>query len=157
MRATTAACVRDAAGVLPRRGDAHAVERLGHQDRSLAARARWNGKFQAVGNGGWAGIISYAAMAAAVAAGYATASTDTGHVGGTGAFALGHPEKVIDFGYRAVHEMTVKAKAVIDAFYGSAAHARRSGMAARREAGRASPRPFAIRPTSTRSSPARRR
>src|SRR5687767_9752397 len=59
--------------------------------------AKWNGKFQAVGNGGWAGTISYTALAAAVAAGYATASTDTGHVGGTGAFALGHPEKVIDF------------------------------------------------------------
>ena len=78
---------------------------------------KWNGKFLAVGNGGWAGTISYAAMATAVAAGYATASTDTGHVGGTGAFALGHPEKVIDFGYRAVHEMTVKAKAVIEALY----------------------------------------
>ena len=81
--------------------------------------AKWNGKFQAVGNGGWAGVISYTALATAVAAGYATASTDTGHVGGTGAFALGHPEKVIDFGYRSVHEMTVKAKAVIDAFYGA--------------------------------------
>jgi feruloyl esterase len=79
--------------------------------------AQWNGKFQAVGNGGWAGTISYAAMAAAVAAGYATASTDTGHVGGSGSFALGHPEKVIDFGYRAVHEMTVKAKAMIESFY----------------------------------------
>jgi feruloyl esterase len=81
--------------------------------------ARWNGKFQAVGNGGWAGSISYGALAAAVAAGYATASTDTGHVGNTGAFAFGHPEKITDFGYRAVHEMTVKAKAVIDAFYGT--------------------------------------
>ena len=79
----------------------------------------WNGTFQAVGNGGWAGTISYAALAAAVAGGYATASTDTGHVGGTAAFALGHPEKVVDFGYRAVHEMTVQAKAVVDAFYGS--------------------------------------
>jgi feruloyl esterase len=80
----------------------------------------WNGTFQAVGNGGWAGTIPYAALAAAVGAGYATAATDTGHVGGTAAFALGHPEKVIDFGYRAVHEMTVQAKAVVDAFYGSA-------------------------------------
>ena len=80
----------------------------------------WNGKFQAVGNGGWTGSIPYQAMAAAVAAGYATAGTDTGHVGNTAAFALGHPEKLIDFGYRAVHEMTVKAKAVIDAFYGAA-------------------------------------
>jgi feruloyl esterase len=79
----------------------------------------WNGTFQAVGNGGWAGTIPYAALASAVQAGYATAGTDTGHVGGTAAFALGHPEKVIDFGYRAVHETTVQAKAVIDAFYGA--------------------------------------
>ena len=50
--------------------------------------ANWNGKFQAVGNGGWAGVIGYAAMAEAVRAGYASASTDTGHVGGRGTFAL---------------------------------------------------------------------
>ena len=80
----------------------------------------WNGKFQAVGNGGWAGVISYAAMADAVRAGYASASTDTGHVGGRGTFALDHPEKLIDFAWRSEHEMTVKAKAVIQAFYGSA-------------------------------------
>src|SRR5215831_18757491 len=79
----------------------------------------WNGKFQAVGNGGWAGTISYPALAQAVAAGYATASTDTGHTGNNGSFALGHPEKLTDFGYRAVHEMTVQAKAVIDAYYGA--------------------------------------
>jgi feruloyl esterase len=80
----------------------------------------WNGKFMAVGNGGWAGTISYATMTAPLAHGYATASTDTGHegTGGDGSFALGHPEKLIDFGYRAVHEMTVKAKAIIAAYYG---------------------------------------
>jgi len=81
----------------------------------------WNGKFQAVGNGGWAGVISYAAMADAIRSGYATTSTDTGHIGGRGAFALGHPEKLIDFSWRSEHEMTVKAKAVIEAFYGRAA------------------------------------
>src|SRR5215470_16711862 len=80
----------------------------------------WNGKFQAVGNGGWAGVISYSAMAEAVRAGYASASTDTGHVGGRGTFALDHPEKLVDFSWRSEHEMTVKAKAVIQAFYGSA-------------------------------------
>ena len=80
----------------------------------------WNGKFQAVGNGGWAGSISYAAMAQELRRGYATSSTDTGHTGGSGSFALGHPEKVIDFGYRSEHEMTVKAKAIIEAFYGNA-------------------------------------
>ncbi|HYR88279.1 MAG TPA: tannase/feruloyl esterase family alpha/beta hydrolase [Terriglobia bacterium] len=77
----------------------------------------WNGKFQAVGNGGWAGVISYAAMANAVNEGYATASTDTGHKGGNALFAIGHPEKVVDFAYRAVHEMTVKAKAFLTAYY----------------------------------------
>jgi feruloyl esterase len=79
----------------------------------------WNGKFQGVGNGGWAGSISYPAMAAAVQLGYATASTDTGHIGGTAAFALVHPEKLVDFGHRAIHEMTVYGKAVAEAFYGS--------------------------------------
>ena len=78
----------------------------------------WNGKFQAVGNGGWAGVISYSAMAEALERGYATSSTDTGHAGATGSFVLGHPEKLIDFAYRAVHEMTVQAKAIIAAFYG---------------------------------------
>ena len=57
----------------------------------------WNGKFQAVGNGGWAGIISYGPLGAAVRRGYAAASTDTGHVGGSASFALGHPEKLTDF------------------------------------------------------------
>ena len=82
----------------------------------------WNGKFQAVGNGGWAGSIIYGGqrgLAAALNRGYATASTDTGHTGlpDDASFALGHPEKVVDFGYRAVHEMTVAAKAIVTAFY----------------------------------------
>jgi feruloyl esterase len=57
-------------------------------------------------------------MAQAIEHGYATSSTDTGHVGGSGSFALGHPEKLIDFGYRSEHQMTVKAKDIIKAFYG---------------------------------------
>ena len=77
----------------------------------------WNGKYQAVGNGGWAGIISYPAMASALREGYATSSTDTGHVGGTSGPLIGHPEKVTDYSHRAVHEMTVTSKALINAFY----------------------------------------
>ncbi len=80
----------------------------------------WNRKYQAVGNGGWAGVISYSELADALRGGYATSSTDTGHVGGSGSFALGHPEKLIDFGYRSEHEMTLKSKAIITAFYGAA-------------------------------------
>ena len=83
---------------------------------------KWNGKFQAVGNGGWAGSIQglAAAMPAALRLGYATAGNDTGHEGGNGAFSLGHPEKVVDFAYRAMHEMTVHSKALIKAFYDQA-------------------------------------
>ena len=81
--------------------------------------AGWNGKFQGVGNGGWAGVISYPALAEALGRGYAAASTDTGHASEGGSFALGHPEKFTDFAWRAVHEMTVAAKSIIDAFYGS--------------------------------------
>jgi tannase/feruloyl esterase len=80
---------------------------------------QWNGKFEAVGNGGWSGAIVYGPLATALGRHYASASTDTGHTGATGEFALGHPEKLIDFGYRAVHEMTVQAKAIISAFYGN--------------------------------------
>ncbi len=80
----------------------------------------WNGNYQAVGNGGWSGSISYPAMATALANGYATSSTDTGHSGGSASFALGHPEKLIDYAYRSEHEMTTLSKAVIAAFYGDA-------------------------------------
>jgi feruloyl esterase len=77
----------------------------------------WNGKFQFVGGGGWAGNISFPAMVSAVEEGYATASTDTGHKSGNALFAINHPEKVVDFAYRAVHETTVQTKALIAKFY----------------------------------------
>ncbi|MSO45908.1 MAG: tannase/feruloyl esterase family alpha/beta hydrolase [Acidobacteria bacterium] len=78
----------------------------------------WNGKLQAVGNGAFNGTIAYAAMAPALAAGYAASSTDTGHAGGSASFALGHPEKVIDFGWRAVHELAETSKNLVQAYYG---------------------------------------
>ena len=73
----------------------------------------WNGRFQAVGNGGYQGSISYAAMAAALRRGYATASTDTGHTGDDMKFGQGHPEKIVDYAYRAVHVMTDTAKLIV--------------------------------------------
>jgi feruloyl esterase len=80
----------------------------------------WNGKLVGVGNGVWAGSISYSALAEPLSRGYATVATDTGHVGSgmDAKFAVGHKEKLIDFGYRAVHEMTVKAKAILAEYYG---------------------------------------
>jgi hypothetical protein len=81
----------------------------------------WNGKFVAVGNGIWAGQLSYSAMADPLKRGYAVATTDTGHAGSglDAKWAVGHPEKLVDFGYRAVHEMVVTGKQAIAAFYGS--------------------------------------
>ncbi|HSB17020.1 MAG TPA: tannase/feruloyl esterase family alpha/beta hydrolase [Bryobacteraceae bacterium] len=80
----------------------------------------WNGKLRGLGNGGFAGQMDYMQMGTAVKSGYAAAATDTGHTGGPvdASWAMGHPEKVIDFGHRAVHEMTLVAKALVRAFYG---------------------------------------
>lgn len=84
--------------------------------------SRWNGKFQGIGNGGFAGSINYGAtgLALALRRGYATAATDTGHSGGVtdASWALRHPEKVIDYGHRAIHLMTQRAKSLIHEFYG---------------------------------------
>lgn len=82
--------------------------------------AGWNGEFEAVGNGGKAGSISYSAMATALREGYATSSTDTGHRGNGSdtEWAFHNPGLIADFAYRAVHDMTVTAKAVISAYYG---------------------------------------
>ena len=81
--------------------------------------ANWNGKFMMVGNGAWSGAVSYSAMGEPLGRGYAVASTDTGHEGGRGSFGFGHPEKLVDFAWRAVHETTVKGKALTAAYYGS--------------------------------------
>ena len=85
----------------------------------LPPSAAWNGKFMAVGNGGQAGEIYYHKMGLPLTLGYSVASADTGHEGkgDDGSYALGHPEKVIDFGYRAVHEMVVKSKTIVAEYY----------------------------------------
>jgi feruloyl esterase len=80
----------------------------------------WNGKYRQEGNGGWAGAINYASLIDPLRRGYAVAGTDDGHEGNglSASWAIGHPEKLIDFGYRAVHETSVQAKALVRAFYG---------------------------------------
>jgi len=82
----------------------------------------WNGKLQGLANGGFAGAINYLELGASLQHGYVATGTDTGHTGSPidAAWALGHPEKIIDFGYRGIHEMTRVAKLVIPQFYGSA-------------------------------------
>jgi tannase/feruloyl esterase len=79
----------------------------------------WNGKFLGVGNGGFAGSIGYEGLGGDLKRGYATAGTDTGHEAeaADASWAYKHPEKVIDFGYRALHLTAANAKAIIQAFY----------------------------------------
>ena len=81
----------------------------------------WNGRLQGVGNGGFAGLIDYYQIGAAIKKGYASTATDAGHTGSPvdAAWAMGHPEKVIDFGHRGIHEMTRVAKSLVQSFYGS--------------------------------------
>ena len=84
----------------------------------------WNGNYVGIGNPGFIGDIRFGGMAREVARGSAAASTDTGHsdINPTSeapdAWAIGHPEKVADWGHRAVHETAVAAKALILAYYG---------------------------------------
>jgi hypothetical protein len=82
----------------------------------------WNGKFRGQGNGGFAGEMDYRALGLAILQEYASAATDTGHAAsGTDAtWALGHPQKIIDYAHRAIHEMTLLSKATLKAFYGNA-------------------------------------
>jgi feruloyl esterase len=84
---------------------------------------RWNGKYLQSGNGGWAGDIPTTALALSLQRGFVAAGTDDGHEGShlTAKWSIGHPEKLIDFGYRALHETTVTARAVLEAFYGKPA------------------------------------
>jgi feruloyl esterase len=79
----------------------------------------WNGRLEALGNGGFSSSIMYGNLAQAVAKGYAATGTNTGFDGNDSSFSIGHPEKIKDWGNRAVHEMTVAAKAIIAANYGS--------------------------------------
>ncbi len=85
--------------------------------------SNWNERFLGVGNGAWAGSIIYSALANNLLRGFAVASSDGGHESGPfdASFAYGHPEKLIDFAYRAVHLMTVDAKVIVGAFYASPA------------------------------------
>jgi feruloyl esterase len=88
-----------------------------HFELWMPPRAAWNGKFEGTGNGGFSSAMSYSTMAAALNHGYATAGSDTGHEGDDLTFGVGHPEKINDWGYRAVHVMTDTAKLIIRDYY----------------------------------------
>jgi feruloyl esterase len=92
----------------------------------LPPASGWNGNFRGEGSGGSAGAISPGPMREALAMGYATMSTDNGHVDGANgehglSWAYKHPEKMIDWAWRALHLSTVAGKEVVRAFYGKPA------------------------------------
>lgn len=81
----------------------------------------WNGRFEGTGNGGYAGSISYNALAEGLKAGYATANTDMGTSPSTmenGDPLIGHPERWTDWGWRATHVMTEAAQQIVRAYFG---------------------------------------
>lgn len=105
----------------------------------------WNGKFVQLGNGGFSGRVPSGQLRAVAAQGYATAGTDNGHqsnVGTSASWALGHKEKIVDFGWRSLKETTDIAKALIAAqktkgparsyFYGCSDGGREALMEAQR-------------------------
>lgn len=83
-------------------------------------RQDWNGRLHAVGLGGYLGAINYNDLGATLRNGFAGASTDAGHksAGNETAWGIGNPQAIIDLGHRAHHEMTVRAKRLIEAYYG---------------------------------------
>ncbi len=80
----------------------------------------WNNRFLGVGNGGFAGTIGYKGLAGNLNRGFATAGSDAGHQGQAqdASWAYEHPEKIKDFGWRAVHLTAERAKEVVKAYYG---------------------------------------
>ena len=111
----------------------------------LPLQAQWNAKYLQVGTQGYAGTYQFGPMATVLKRGYAIASTDTGHpqtVPDLASWAVGHPEKIIDFGYRAHKVTTDLAKIIVQAnlgkapafsyFYGGSNGGREAMMAAQR-------------------------
>jgi len=103
----------------------------------LPSAGTWNRKLAAVGNGGLSGALNYRAMPPVFNRGYATMTTDLGHVSTPpgsvedATWALGHPDKVVDYAYRAEHLSTQVARQVVAAYYGIApAHSYYSGCSA---------------------------
>jgi hypothetical protein len=94
-----------------------------HFEVWLPPAEKWNGKLEAIGNGGFAGSLIYPSMKQALDQGYATTATDTGHEAGPldAGWALGHPERISDFGWRGVHETAIASKAIVAEYYGKAA------------------------------------
>jgi feruloyl esterase len=86
----------------------------------LPLRINWNGRFLGVGAGGSWGAVNQVDLGLGVNRGFASVATDNGHRGYRGydiAWALGNPERIVDFGYRANHLAAEFGKALVTRFY----------------------------------------
>jgi feruloyl esterase len=86
--------------------------------------SNWNGRFVGIGGGGFTGG-SLQGINQPLGLGYASGSTDTGHEGGSGSFALDangrlNWQSIRDNAHVGIHEMTVTGKALTEAMYGAA-------------------------------------
>ena len=83
----------------------------------------WNGKYMQSGNHGFGGSFQWGEMTRQIQRGYSTGITDDGHIaaGFDVSWAFGNPQKVTDLAWRAVHELNVNAKLIVQAYYGQAA------------------------------------
>ena len=107
-----------------------------HIEVWLPESTAWNGKLLGTGNGGYSGAIGYRDMENGLRLGYAVAGSDTGHAGGDLKFGVGHPEKINDWAWRAVHVMTETAQLLVRSYYERfAAHSYFLGLLHRRTAG----------------------
>ena len=88
----------------------------------LPPKNTWNGKYAGVGNGAFSGSIMFGEMERPFARGYAVSSTDAGHIstGSDSRWALGRPERVVDWAWRAHHLTAIASKQIIDSYYGTA-------------------------------------
>lgn len=85
---------------------------------------QWNGKMAGLGGGGYSGGFASADVSfrGPVSKGYATLATDAGHdTSAQAEWALGHPEKIEDYGHRANHQGALFGKALVAAYYGAPA------------------------------------
>jgi hypothetical protein len=105
------------AGVLSPRADSEIRFEVWLPDKD------WNQRFLGVGNGGFAGSIAYQGLAGNLRRGFATAGSDAGHQaqGEDASWAYGHTDKIKDFGWRAVHLTTERAKDIVKEYYGKPA------------------------------------
>jgi feruloyl esterase len=82
---------------------------------------KWNGRMLASGDLGHSGALIYPSLNDALTRGFAALGDDLGHQSNAFAmdWAVGHPERIKDWGHRGSHFSAIAGKAIIAAYYGN--------------------------------------